>query len=262
MVPLYRRVAVALFAVFALLAGSAASALAQSPKPDPAPAAQQQQQTSKGTTSGSTHSSPSPAPAAAPTKTYTPTPTYTPAPTTSSASTPSTSNPATTSTPKHTVTNRAKPKAVAKKNARHAKPAAKKAKPAAPAPKPKPKPAPTPIVHSAPASVNLPTVPPAGDSGSSLSNRSVLLMAFVLVIGVGILALLARGLWRRVWWWRRYHEPAPGGRPAREDDAVRARATVVEPWPAEPKANGANGHALDDEPATFAPRAAADDVYR
>jgi hypothetical protein len=256
---LYRRIAVALIAVFALLVGSAAAALAQSPKPDPAPAAQHQQTTPPASTSsGSTHVNPSPAPA----PTYTPAPVVTPAPATSSApvSTPSTSQPATTTAPKHKVTHRAKAKAATKK-AHHAKPAVKKAKPVVRPAKPAP---PRPVVRSAPAIVSTtPFVPPADSAGSSLSNRSVLLIAFVLVIGVGVLALAVRGLWRRVWWWRRYHESASGGRPVRSDDAViRARAALLQSWPDDAKANGANGLAPDDEPATIATRAAADDGYR
>jgi hypothetical protein len=259
---LYRRIAVALLAVFALLAGNATSALAQSPKPDPAPAAQHQQTTPpKSTSSGSTHVSPSQPSAPA----STPAPVFTPAPATSSppasSSTPSTSQPATTSVPKHTVTHRAKAKAAAK-TTHHAKPPVKKkAKPAVHAAKPA---AASPVVHSAPAGVStLPVVPPAGSSGSSLSNRSVLLIAFVLVIGLGVLALAARGLWRRVWWWRRYHESSSGGRSVR-DAVVKARATLLEsePWPHEARANGANGLAPDDERATFATRAGGDDVYR
>jgi hypothetical protein len=95
-----------------------------------------------------------------------------------------------------------------------------------------------------------------------MSNRTVLMFAFVLVIGVGLLALLVRGLWRRLWWWRRYHETASSARPVRGDEAVvQARTTVVSPWPDEPKTNGGNGH-TPDEPARIATRAAADDVYR
>jgi hypothetical protein len=246
---LYRRIAVALIAVFALLAGSAASALAQSPKPDPAPAAQHQATTPKATSSGSTHDSPSPLPAPA----STPAPVVTPAPATSSApvSTPSTSQPAATAPPKHEVTHRAKAKAAAKK-AHHAKPAAKeKAKPVVRAAKPA---AARPVVHSSPANVStLPVVPPAGSSGSSLSNRSVLLITILFVIAAGILALVARGLWRRVWWWRQYHAYGSPGRQAGDDDAfVEVRAAPMEPWSDEGKANGANGAALDDEPVKVA----------
>jgi hypothetical protein len=249
---LYRRIAVALLAVFALLAGSATSALAQSPKPDPAPAAQHQQTTSpKSTSSGSTHVSPSQPSAPA----STPAPVFTPAPATSSppasSSTPSTSQPATTSVPKHTVTHRAKAKAPAK-TTHHAKPPEKKkAKPAVHAAKPA---AARPVVHSAPAGVStLPVVPPAGSSGSSLSNRSVLLLAFVLVIAAGVLTLLVRGLWRRVWWWRQYHALGSAGRHAGDGDAfVTVRPTRVEPWSDEGKANGANGVVPDDEPTAIA----------
>ncbi len=252
---LYRRIAFALSTVIALLAGSAATALAQSPKPDPAPAAQHQQTTSK-PTGGSTHSTPSQTPSS------TPAPVVTPAPVTSSPppATQSSSQPVTQPAPTHKVTHRAKAKAAVKK-AHHAKPAAKKAKPVVRPAKPAP---PRPVVRSAPANVStVPFVPPADSAGSSLSNRSVLLIAFVLVIGVGLLALAVRGLWRRVWWWRRYHETAPVSRPARNHDAVvKARPTVVEPWPAEPKPNGTSGLTPDDEPATFASRAAADDRYR
>ena len=248
---LYRRIAVALIAVFALLVGSAPSAFAQNPKPDPAPAAQHQGTTPPASTSsGSTHASSSPAPASA----STPAQVVTPAPATSSvpasSSTPATSQPATTSAPKHKVTHRAKAKAAAKK-ARHAKPAAKKAKPVVHAAKPA---AARPVVHPSPKDVTtLPVVPPAGSSGSSLSNRSVLLIAFVLVIAVGVLALAARALWRRVWWWRRYHEPSSGARHVHNDHAVvKDRARVLEPWPDEAKANGQNGLTPGDEPATIA----------
>jgi hypothetical protein len=248
---LYRRIVVALLAVFALLAGSATSALAQNPRPDPAPAAQHQQTTPKPTSIERSHSSPSPPPAPA----STPAPVVTPAPATSSASasssTPSTSQPATTSAPKHKVTHRAKAKAAANKT-HHAKPAAKKkAKPVVHAAKPA---AASSVVHSAPADVStLPVVPPAGSSGSTLSNRSVLLIAFVLLIGVGVLALAARGLWRRVWWWRQYHAYGSTGRHAGDDDAfVAVRATRVEPWSDDGKANGANGVVPDDQPTAFA----------
>jgi hypothetical protein len=249
---LYRRIAVVLLTVFALLAGSATSALAQSPKPDPAPAAQHQQTTPpKSTSSGGTHVSPSPAPASA----STPAPVVTPAPATSSppasSSTPSTSQPATTSAPKHQVTHRAKAKAAANKT-HHAKPPAKKkAKPVVQAAKPA---AASPVVHAAPANVStLPLMPPAGSSGSTLSNRSVVLIAFLLVIAAGVLALAARGLWRRVWWWRQYHAYGSAGQHAGDDDAfVALRATRVEPWSDEGKANGANGVVPDDEPTAIA----------
>jgi hypothetical protein len=65
--------------------------------------------------------------------------------------------------------------------------------------------APLPVVHS-PANLTKPptAVPPVGSSGSSLFDRSVLLITFMIAIGVAVLALIARGLWRRVWWWRHY----------------------------------------------------------
>ena len=89
------------------------------------------------------------------------------------------------------------------------------------------------------------------------------MLAFVLVIAVGVLALALRALWRRVWWWRRYHEAGAISRPVRNHDAVvKARPTAVEPWPDATKANGTNGLEPDDEPATFVSRAAADDLYR
>ena len=89
------------------------------------------------------------------------------------------------------------------------------------------------------------------------------MLAFVLVIAVGVLALALRALWRRVWWWRRYHEAGAISRPARNHDAVvTARAPVVEPWPDEVKTNGANGLEPDDERAAIVSRAAADDLYR
>jgi hypothetical protein len=179
----------------------------------------------------------------------------TPAPATSSSPAPTQSStaPAQPATPKQTVTRRAK---AAKKA--HAKPAVKKkAKPAVHVAKPA---GPRPTVHTAPARTTvLPVeVPPAGSSGSSLSNRSVLLLTFMTAIVAAVLALLARGLWQRVWWWRRYHKYSGGHRARHDDAALQARATLAPPGRADGTTNGSNGAVHDDEPETIVSRAGAD----
>lgn len=252
---LYRRIALVALGVLALMIGSAGPVLGQNPKPDPAPAAvQHKSDTSSGSSSGSTHGTSSPP--AAPPRAVTPAPVVSPSPAPASIPTRSTPSPAKSSAPKHKAL-RAKAKAKTAKKIHHAKPTAKKAKPVVRPAKPA---APRPPVHTAPARTTvLPVeVPPAGSSGSSLSNRSVLLLTFMATIVAAVLALLARGLWRRVWWWRQYHKYSGGHRARHDDAALQARATLVPPWPADGTTNGSNRAVHDDEPETIVSRAGAD----
>lgn len=62
--------------------------------------------------------------------------------------------------------------------------------------------------------INLPADLPPADSGSGMSTRSVLLLAFVVAIAAALLALLVGAGWRRLWWWRRYHSYPTAGRGA------------------------------------------------
>ena len=237
----------------ALFVGAAAPAAAQSPptpSPDPAPAAAQQHTAPKPTPSstGSTHSSPAPQSA----------PAVTPAPVVSSpppapvqSSPPPAPSAAPAAAPRHSVvkakaTAKAKTTAKAKAKARHVAPAKPKPKPAVHAKKP--------VVHRpvAPAAsanpISLPADVPGGDSGSGLSNRSVLLIAFLVAVGAGLLALLVGAGWRRLWWWRRYHSYPTGGPP-----------TEVRPQPVRATLNGSNGAAADGaEPVTVATGRGAD----
>jgi hypothetical protein len=107
--------------------------------------------------------------------------------------------------------------------------------------------------------ISLPADVPAADSGSGMSTRSVLMLAFVVAVGAGLLALLAGAGWRRIWWWRRYHSYPASGRSSSEGASGPRAArmpAVPEPSPAHAEANGSNGAAAGNgEPVTIVTRA-------
>jgi len=246
----HRSIAPVLFAGFVLAVGIAAPAAAQSPgavRPDPPPSAVQHQKapaqpkpqatSSSSSSQSSSSSAPSPAPVSSAPP---PAPVQaTPTPATSSAPT----------APKRTPVKAKKAKAKAK--ASHVNPV--KAKPKA-------------VVHLKRPAVTRPFVPakhaislpaevPGADSGSGMSTRSVLMLAFMVAAGAGLLALLVGAGWRRFGWWRRYHSYPVSQQPARGADNGHAAAQVAAARPAPPTgttgANGSNGVIVEDGSATI-----------
>jgi hypothetical protein len=100
---------------------------------------------------------------------------------------------------------------------------------------------------------------PTADSGSGMSTRSVLMLAFMVAAGAGLLALLVGAGRRRLWWWRRYHSYPTSGRSSSEGVSGHRTArmlAVPEPPPAHAEANGSNSAvAGNGEPITIVTRA-------
>jgi hypothetical protein len=149
------------------------------------------------------------------------------------------------------------------RKARHSKPEAK-AKPSrvsAPVVRAKQPAVPRAVVRLTPAHATTPAAAPAeGGSGSSLSNRSVLLLTMLLAIAAGVLILATRAGWRRFKWWRRYHRYMSAGKSSGKGDTILQAPpvqAVVQPWPGDAKANGSNGAVANHE-VTVAKRAGAD----
>ena len=110
--------------------------------------------------------------------------------------------------------------------------------------------------------INLPADVPSADSGAGMSTRSVLLLAFVVAIGAGVLALLVGAGWRRLWWWRRYHSYPGGkqsGRAVENGREAVPGSTAVQAQPAARSVgNGSNGAAADDGSVTIVTGSGAD----
>jgi hypothetical protein len=118
-------------------------------------------------------------------------------------------------------------------------------------------------VRSAPAHPFTPPInAPSGDSGLSLSDRGVLLVTFLFALGVGVIVLLARAVWRRYSWWWRYREADSTPRQNRDtepDQTMEDLPDVMHWWLGTSAANGSNGSAREDaEVVTVARRSGAD----